>query len=221
MEGDDRESMGESPEETVTDRILTIPNVISAIRLVMAFVSLAVLLQGYDIAATILFSITALTDFVDGQIARRTHTVSKLGQLLDPTVDRVLMICAVVGLLLLGRLPLWVVLIVIIRDLILLFGGAWLLSNFSIRIPVVYAGKVATTFLFVGLAGLILNWPLIPGLGICRWPWLPGFNSMATSWGIWAIYIGLVIAIITTVYYIVQAIKQLRKVLAARNDARA
>ncbi len=200
-------------DEEVTDRILTAANVISFVRLCLSFVALALLLQGdNDILAAAVFAVTALTDCLDGQVARRTHTVSKLGQLLDPAVDRVLMICAVVGLLLVGRLPLWVVVVVVARDALMLVGGAWLLSRYHVRIPVVYAGKVATTFLFIGMAGLILNVPLVPGLGLCDAPWLPGFNSVSCSWAIWAVYLGLALALATTVYYVASALRELRKV---------
>ena len=113
-------------DEEVTDRIFTVANVITFIRLCMAPIALVVLLSGHDIAAAIIFGVTAATDFLDGQIARRTHTVSKVGQLLDPAVDRLLMICAVLGLLIVGRLPLWIVVVVLLRDLLLLAGGAWL-----------------------------------------------------------------------------------------------
>ena len=198
-------------DEEVTDRIFTVANVITFIRLCMAPIALVVLLSGHDIAAAIIFGVTAATDFLDGQIARRTHTVSKVGQLLDPAVDRLLMICAVLGLLIVGRLPFWIVVVVLLRDLLLLAGGAWLLRKHQIRVPVVYAGKVATTFLFVGLAGLMLNVPQVPGLGWCDYAWLPGFNSVSSSWGIWLIYIGLCLAIGTTIYYVGKAIIELRK----------
>jgi cardiolipin synthase len=180
----------------------------------MAPVALAVLLSGHDVLATILFAITAATDFLDGQIARRTHTVSKVGQLLDPAVDRLLMICAVVGLLIVGRLPLWIVIVVLLRDAFLIVGGAWLLRTYEIRVPVIYAGKFATTFLFIGLAGLMLNMPLVPGLGLCDFAWLPGFNSVSSSWGIWFVYIGLCLALATTVYYVVVAYGKLKKARA-------
>ena len=157
-------------QEMVTDRIFTAANVITFIRLIMVPVSLGFLLCGNDIVATVLFALTAATDFLDGQVARRTNTVSKLGQLLDPAVDRLLMICAVVGLLAVGRLPVWIVVVVLARDALLLVGGAWLLREHGIRVPVIYAGKVATTFLFIGLAGLMLNMPLVPGLGWCDAP---------------------------------------------------
>ena len=97
-----------SDTEEVTNKIFTIPNVISFIRLCMVPAFIVLLLKGNDVAATVLFAFAAATDFVDGQVARRTHCVSKLGQLLDPAVDRILMISGVVCLLVVGRLPLWV-----------------------------------------------------------------------------------------------------------------
>ena len=195
----------------VSDRILTLANVITSIRLCLAPIALGYLLFGNDIVATVLFSVTAATDFLDGQIARRTNTVTKLGQILDPAVDRVLMICGVVGLLAIGRLPAWIVILVLARDAFLLVGGSVLLRDHGIRIPVIYAGKFGTTFLFVGIAGTMLNMPLIAGLGICDFAWLPGFNHELCSWGIWFIYIGLCLGIFTTVYYIVTASRELGK----------
>lgn len=200
-------------DEQVTDKVITVANVITFIRLCMAPVSLGVLLSGHDIAATALFALTAATDFLDGQIARRTNTVSRVGQLLDPTVDRLLMICAVVGLLVLGRLPLWVVVLVLARDLFLLVGGAILFKRYGIRVSVIYAGKFATTFMFIGAAGLMLNMPLVAGLGWCDFAWLPGFNSMSSSWGIWFIYLGLCLGVVTTVYYVSKAYAELKKAL--------
>ena len=196
--------------ETVSDRILTVPNVISTIRLLMAPIALILMLNGYDVAAALLFGVSAATDFVDGQIARRTGSVSKLGQILDPAVDRILMICGVVGLLVIGRLPAWIVVVVLVRDVFLLLGGSYLLKEHGIRVPVVYSGKVATTFLFFGLFGLILNMPQVSGLGICNIDWLPGFNAASCSWGIWSVYIGLTIALFTTIYYLKTAWSKLK-----------
>lgn len=202
--------------EEVTDKVLTAANVISFTRLCMAPIALGLLLCGQDIAATVLFAVSAATDFVDGQVARRTHTVSKVGQLLDPAVDRLLMICAVIGLLAIGRLPVWIVVVVLARDAFLLVMGAWLLREHGIRVPVVYPGKVATTLLFVGFAGMMLNMPQIAGLGVCDFSWLPGFNSVSCSWGIWCIYIGLCLALGTTVYYVLIAHKRLKEALDAK-----
>ena len=72
--------------EEVTHRIFTLANIVSFVRLLMVPAYLVLLLNGYDLAATLVFAVAAATDFLDGQIARRTHTVSRLGQLLDPAI---------------------------------------------------------------------------------------------------------------------------------------
>lgn len=201
-----------SDTEEVTNKIFTIPNVISFIRLCMVPAFIVLLLKGNDIAATVLFAVAAATDFLDGQIARRTHCVSKLGQLLDPAVDRILMISGVVCLLIVGRLPLWVVLFVVLRDLFLLAGGAYLLKRYRKRVAVIYPGKVSTTLLFVGFSLLLLNWPQVDGFDWCDISWLPGFSSGVFSCGIWFVYAGLVLSAFVTAYYI-------KKGLAARREA--
>ena len=200
--------------EEVTHRIFTLANIISFVRLLMVPAYLVLLLNGYDLAATLVFAVAAATDCLDGQIARRTHTVSRLGQLLDPAIDRILMITGVLGVFIVGRIPLWVIVVVVVRDLYLLIGGGILLSRFRIRVPVIYPGKFATTFLFVGFAGLLLNWPLVPGLGLTDAAWLPGFSDGMVSWGIWFIYAGLILSLGVTVYYSVAAARALKRALA-------
>lgn len=200
-----------SDAEEVTNRIFTAANLVSFIRLCMVPVYLVLLLDGHDILAAFMFALAASTDFIDGQLARRTHTVSKLGQLLDPAVDRTLMVCGVIGLLLVNRLPLWIVVLVIARDVFLFCGGAYLAGRYRKRVAVIYPGKVATTFLFVGFAGLLLNWPILPGAGICDIAWLPGLNAVSCSWGIWFVYAGLILCIYTTTVYIIRGWKALQE----------
>ncbi len=202
--------MSSQKTEAVTNRIFTIPNVISFIRLCMVPVYMVLLLNGYDLLATFMFALAAGTDWIDGQLARRTNCVSKLGQLLDPAVDRILMSCGVIGLMLVGRLPIWIVVVVLGRDLMLLVGGAYLLKRYHERVAVIYPGKVATTFLFVGFAGLLLNMPLIGGLGWFEASWLPGFGSEACSWGIWFVYAGLLLGLFTTLYYVLAGYRKMQ-----------
>ena len=203
--------MSSQKTEAVTNRIFTNPNVISFIRLCMVPVYMVLLLNGYDLLATFMFALAAGTDWIDGQLARRTNCVSKLGQLLDPAVDRILMSCGVIGLMLVGRLPIWIVFVVLGRDLMLLVGGAYLLKRYHERVAVIYPGKVATTFLFVGFAGLLLNMPLIGGLGWFEASWLPGFGFEACSWGIWFVYAGLLLGLFTTLYYVLAGYRKMQK----------
>lgn len=204
-------SQTKSEEQQVSNRIFTIPNLLSFIRLLTIPVFFVLLLNGFNLAATLLFAIAASTDWIDGQVARRTNTVTRLGQILDPAVDRLLMISGVVGLFVVGRLPLWIILLVIGRDLLLLVGGAWLLKKHHIRVSVIYPGKFATTFLYVGFAGLLLNWPLLTGFGLTDVSWLPLLNYDLASWGYIFIYAGLILAIFTTLYYVYAGLSALSK----------
>lgn len=205
-----------SDTEQVSNKIFTIPNVISFIRLCMVPAFVVLLLNGRNIAATVFFAVAAATDFLDGQIARRTHSVSRLGQLLDPAVDRILMISGVVCLLMVGRLPVWVVLFVILRDVLLLAGGAYLLKHYHKRVAVIYPGKVSTTLLFVGFSLLLLNWPLVDGLAWCNIAWLPGFSGDVCSLGIWFVYAGLLLSTFVTIYYLYQGCVARREALAEK-----
>lgn len=212
-------AQGAAEQYEVSNKICTIPNLLSLIRFCMIPVFLYLLLNDFNLAATAVFAVAASTDWVDGQVARRTNSVSKLGQLLDPFVDRLLMISGVIGLLLVGRLPIWIVLFVVLRDLLMLAGGSYLISRWKVRVPVIYLGKVATTFLYIGFAGILLNMPLLMGLGLCDFDWLPGFNGAMYSWGFWFAYIGLLLCIITTTYYIVKGVQGMNAAKRAETSA--
>ena len=195
-----------------TNKVFTLANCISFARLCLVPTFLALFFEGKDLQAALVFAVAASTDFLDGQIARRTNTVSKVGQILDPVVDRALMISVVLALLISGRLPVWVILYVLVRDVYLLGAGAYLGLKYNRRVPVVFAGKVATTLLFVGFAGLLLNMPLISGLGVCDFAWLPGFNHQMCSWSIWFVYLGLAISAVVTFIYIRRGLRMSREV---------
>ncbi len=215
----DAKTQNNTRNDVETDKILTVPNVISFVRLLLVPVYLWLLFEGYSIAALIVFAVAAATDFIDGQIARRTHQVSALGKLLDPAVDTALMLTGVLGVVFVGRLPIWFAALIILREIYLLVGGAILLRKFDIRIPVIYPGKVATTLLFVGFCGLLLNAPLVPGLGVCDISWLPGFNHAEVSIWIWLLYLGIAMQIGVAIYYSIQAWHELQNKLA-NEDAR-
>ena len=210
----------EQSGDNVSNRVFTAANVITFIRLCLIPASLVLLLEEKDIAAAALFAFTASTDFVDGYVARKTNTVTHLGQVLDPLVDRLLIIAAVLGLLVVGRLPVWVVIIVLLRDLYLLAGAAFLIGSHQIRIPVSYIGKVGMWFLCIGFAGLILNLPIFDGLGICSFDFFPGFNAQPYCPFIWSVYVGIALSLTVTVVYTVRGVTALSKKLAADRKQR-
>ena len=203
-------------DSQASDKIFTVPNLISFIRLCLVPVFFMLLISGDALAAGVVFATAALTDFLDGFIARKTNTVTKLGKLLDPVVDRTLMICGVIGLYIAGLLPLWVILFVLASNLLMLLGGAIILDKYNVRVDVIFAGKVVTTLLFLGFTGLMIGAPTVPGLGIATVSWLPGLTSDSCFLGIWLVYAGLFLGILTTFYYVTTAIRLVRESIAAR-----
>ena len=89
-----------------SDKIFTIANVISFIRLLLIPVFAVLLSDGHNIYAFLVFLIASASDGLDGAIARATNTCSKLGKILDPIADRLMIITIAICLCALGRLPL-------------------------------------------------------------------------------------------------------------------
>lgn len=201
----------ENDPEVVLDKVATLPNLVTLIRLLLLPVFLWLLFATpYHIAALVVFAIAASTDWVDGQIARRTHQVSKIGKLFDPFVDRLLICVGVIAIFLLGRLPLWILIYLIARDCFLLLGGRFLLARAGKVPPVIYVGKVATAFIMAGFCLLLLGVPELPGLGVFDAPsWLPGFGQDPALLGIWFVYAGLLCSITATIFYIVRGYRLL------------
>jgi cardiolipin synthase (CMP-forming) len=142
------------PEPVVQDRILTAPNVLSGVRLATVPFFIWLFVSGHENAAVGLYAAGAWTDFFDGYIARRTNSVSKLGQLLDPLADRVFIVALAIALVGRGVLALWLALVVIARDVLVL--ALWpLLERIGMRrIQVNFTGKTATASLLFGLTWL-------------------------------------------------------------------
>lgn len=202
--------------ENPSTQIFTLANVITFCRLALTILFLVLFSTGESRRlALVFYVVAAATDFLDGQIARRTQTVSWLGKIMDPIMDRVLLFTGVTGLLIVGELPVWVPVFVIGRDVYLALGGL-ILQRFRRRpIDVAYIGKAATALLMVGFCDLLLGLPKIEGLGLVDVPWLPGLNSDPSVLGILFVYAGVVCSALTALLYTKEGIDILR---AARDE---
>lgn len=143
--------------DTVSDRVFTIPNALSAVRLALVPVFLVLVVEGNDVAALIVLVVSSLTDFLDGVIARRWGQVTRLGQLLDPAADRLLIFAAIVGLALRDVIPWWLVAVIVGRDVFLLVLGVVLANHGFGPIPVHRLGKIATFCLLYAFPLLMLG----------------------------------------------------------------
>jgi len=194
-------SAPDAPDDLSHD-IYTVANIVTVLRLILVPFFFAVLINGENNGlAFALFAVAASTDWLDGQIARRTGTVTALGKAFDPLVDRLLIASGVLGLYIVDRLPGWIVVLLFARDMYLMYG-AWRLEQFHHkRMPVTFAGKVTTAVLLVGFADLILGWPVVPGLGIVESPYLPGLGSEPAVLGVLIVYVGVLLSVGTAVHY--------------------
>lgn len=190
--------------------IATVPNLITLCRLILT----AVFLVMYPVAelrtlAIVTFIVAASTDWLDGQVARRTHQVSVFGKRFDPVMDRVLIFSGLLALFLARLVPVWVAVFLVARDVYLGLGGLYLMKGRNITIDVAYVGKAATFVLMSGFAVLLLGLFEVPGLGLLETPALPGWGSEPASLGIWAIYVGIVLSFITAIVYTIRGARAL------------
>ena len=144
-------------EVKVSDRILTVPNVLSFFRLLMVPVFLSLIIVGLDLWALVVLVIATATDFFDGAIARRFGQITRLGQLLDPAADRLFIFTALIGLAIREILPWWLIVVIIGRDVMLVVIGVVLANVGYGPLPVHHLGKAATFCLFWGLPIIVLG----------------------------------------------------------------
>lgn len=144
--------------EVQTDRILTIPNALSFLRLlgVPLFLYL-ILVPKADGWALVILAVSGITDWLDGKLARALNQISRVGQLLDPLADRLYTIAALIGLAIRDIVPWWLVVLLLSRDIVL---GAFLLllkRRGVTGLPVHFLGKAATFNLLYAFPLLLLG----------------------------------------------------------------
>ena len=142
--------------QAVSDKVFTAANCISFLRLLglPLFVWLMVGPQAYGQALTVLI-VVGVTDWLDGYVARRFDQVTRLGKVLDPLLDRALLATAAITLAALNFLPLWVLVLLVGRD-VLVVGVGYSLFRGAPPIPVSYTGKFATACLLIGVPGFLV-----------------------------------------------------------------
>ncbi|MCX2929681.1 CDP-alcohol phosphatidyltransferase family protein [Mycobacterium sp. CVI_P3] len=187
--------------EAARDRVLTIPNVLSVIRLVLVPVFLYLLLvtHAYGWAVAILM-FSGFSDWADGKIARLVaNQSSRLGELLDPLVDRIYMLAVPLGLGFAGVVPWWLVVALIGRDLVLAATLPVVRSRGLTALPVTYIGKAATFALMSGFPLVLLGqwdatWSRV--IGACGW----GFLIWGVGMYLWSavLYLLQVRLVVTT-----------------------
>lgn len=148
------------PPRNLREEIWNLPNVLTLLRVVV--IPIVVWLMLIDtrqsaLAATLLFSAAAITDFLDGYIARKRGLVSLWGQFLDPLADKLIVMASCVTLVALDKLPVWLVVILLAREIAItsLRGFA---QGEGLTIHVVQTGKWKTALQLAGLVTLLIGY---------------------------------------------------------------
>jgi CDP-diacylglycerol--glycerol-3-phosphate 3-phosphatidyltransferase len=173
--------------------VAQIPNALTVLRLALIPVFVALVLAcdgGHSWAAAIVFGVAAVTDQVDGWLARRWQVESEFGKVADPLADRLMIDAAVVLLFIAGRLP-WAALLILVRD-IALIGGYKMVVPRGYDFSVSFLGKLATWVLYASI-GLVL------------------VTHKGTHWPLWIFWIGFGIAVAAGTLYLVSAVRQTRR----------
>ena len=135
---------------------MNLPNVLTGFRFLLVPVFLYCLVEGYTRYALAAFVMAGLTDAVDGAVARMTGTVTELGAFLDPLADKLLTAPAFIALTLMGRVPVWLTVLVLTKDAIVVIGSiAVYRAGHGAHISPTAAGK-ANTFVLLSLLTLTL-----------------------------------------------------------------
>jgi CDP-diacylglycerol--glycerol-3-phosphate 3-phosphatidyltransferase len=169
-----------------------LPNALTIARLVMIPIFIGLVLTsdgGHSWAAAIVFGVAAITDQVDGWLARRWHVESEFGKVADPLADRLMIDAAVLLLWHAGRLP-WVALAIPARDVALVAGYKLVVGrgyDFSVNL----AGKVATWLLYASLSFVMVT-------------------REGTDWPLWIFWTGFGFAVVAVAGYLVKARREVK-----------
>ncbi len=171
-------------DESGLDRIVTLPNAITLVRLLCVPLFAWLVLGAHDqIAASVVLGGLGATDWVDGHLARRLRQVSTLGKVIDPLADRVLIATSVIVVIIIGGVPLWFGLATLVREAIVSIMVLILAALGAKRIDVLLVGKAGTFALMFAYPAFLLSH------GSAKWQvpihdfaWVVGLGGLALSW---------------------------------------
>lgn len=146
-----------SEQAGASTRVLTVPNLISFVRLLLVPVFAVLLVNHRDGWALVVLAVSGASDWLDGVIARRWNQVSRLGQLLDPAADRLFILVTIVTLAWRGVVPWWLVVVLVLRDVLLGIVQLVVARAGHRPLPVHLAGKAGTFALLYAFPLLFLG----------------------------------------------------------------
>ena len=127
-----------------------IPNILTIIRFILIPIILNFIFQGDYISGIIIFSISGLTDVLDGFIARKFNLISNFGKLMDPLADKLTQISVLAALVSVKIIPVWILAIVVLKELIMVVGASFLYGK-DVVVYSKWYGKLATVLFYLAI----------------------------------------------------------------------
>ena len=147
------------PQEYIGDhKIWTYSNILSISRLIMGVVLYFLIISEHSYWAILVAIIAVITDYADGYVARKRGETSELGKILDPVADKVAVALGAIGLYQTYDLPLWIVIVIIGRDILILIGSIFLFEKLRGVVASEMPGKIAVTIISVLLLAYLFGW---------------------------------------------------------------
>lgn len=149
--------MATASEQVVSTRVLTVPNALSFLRLLLVPVFGVLITNGQDGWALLVLAVSGASDYLDGNLARRWNQVTRLGQVLDPFADRLYILTTLFGLAYRGLIPWWLVVVLVARDVTMIVTLPFLAKLGHSALPVHFLGKAGTFCLLYAFPLLLLG----------------------------------------------------------------
>jgi cardiolipin synthase len=135
---------------------MTVPNLVTAIRIILAPVFIIYLMNEQFLSALVVFLLCAISDCLDGMLARLLRQKSKLGSYLDPLADKLLLVAAFITLSVMGIIPPWLTVMVIARDILIMLGVFILfLNKLELKINPSIVSKITTCLQFITVVAVL------------------------------------------------------------------
>jgi CDP-diacylglycerol---glycerol-3-phosphate 3-phosphatidyltransferase len=186
-----------------------LPNILTLFRIAIIFPMVIILLDPSKMAgfvATVMFALASITDWLDGYLARKWQIVTVLGKFLDPIADKLMVMAALIMIIPLGRVPAWMVLVILGREIIIT-GLRGIASSEGIVIPASKLGKYKTIFQIVAILALLLHYDYYWFFGLRHLSLYVNMHNV----GIFYLWIATIITIWSGIDYMTRFIRVLAR----------
>ena len=171
-----------------------VPNTLTIIRFILIPFIVINIFSGNYIMAFIIFTLSGLTDIADGCIARKFNLISNFGKLMDPLADKLTQISTIASLTLIHIIPIWILVIVLLKELIMIAGASFLYGK-DVVVYSKWYGKLATVLFYLAIVfSLLIN----------------QFNldSIWSNLDLWLFYLALFATVFSLIMYIKDVYKK-------------